>query len=140
MARRDRSDEMKKLPESELEIMLCIWRSGLAQVTSAYVGERLAEKGWADTTVLNFLTRLTDKGFLKREKQGKINLYTPLIQEEAYLRRESRHFLDKLYGNSAKNMLAAMYQEKVISDMDLAEIKAFIEEQAAALEGGKDNA
>ncbi|HBV67513.1 MAG TPA: CopY family transcriptional regulator, partial [Clostridiales bacterium] len=53
-------DKIKRLPESELDIMMIIWESN-EDVTSAYVMEKLPEeKKWATTTVLNFLARLVD--------------------------------------------------------------------------------
>lgn len=124
--------EIRRLPDSELEIMLAIWQAA-GPVTSAYVGQQMQRHGWANTTVLNFLARLVDKGFLCREKQGKNNLYTPLIREEEYLRQESRSFLQRLYGNSVKNMVAALYHDRTINESDLQELREFLDAQ-----GGKE--
>lgn len=52
---------IKKLPDSELEIMMIIWDAD-EKVTSDYIMEKL-NKTWQKTTVLNFLTRLCDRGF-----------------------------------------------------------------------------
>lgn len=125
-------EAIRRLPESELEIMLAIWQAD-APVTSAYVAEKMTHHKWANTTILNFLARLVDKGFLRRERQGKNNLYTPIIQEEAYLRQESRSFLQRLYGNSVKNMVAALYHDRTISQDDLQELREFLDAQ-----GGKE--
>ncbi|PQQ66609.1 hypothetical protein B9R14_07525 [Acetivibrio saccincola] len=120
---------MKRLSESELEIMLVIWRAD-GPVNSNYVREAMSEKDWAKTTVLNFLARLVDKGFLKCESQGKSNIYTPLVMEEDYMKLKNENFLKKFYNNSIKNMVAALYQDQIISDEDLEELKQFIEEKS----------
>lgn len=119
---------MKKLSESELEIMLAIWKAA-GPVKSSYVGESMKEKNWAKTTVLNFLARLVEKGFLQCKSQGKSNIYIPLIKEEDYLKRKNKSFLAKFYDNSIKNMVAELYQNQVISDKDLEELKEFIIEK-----------
>ena len=120
---------MKRLSESELEIMLAIWKAN-EPVKSLYIGEVLSDKGWAKTTVLNFLARLVDKGFLKCESQGKSNIYTPLVKEEDYMRLKNKSFLGKFYDNSIKNMVAELYQNQVISDDDLEELRQFIKEKS----------
>jgi len=120
---------MKRLSESELEIMLAIWKAG-GPINSSYVAECMKEKRWAKTTVLNFLARLVKKGFLKCESQGKNNIYLPLIKEEEYLKIRNKSFLERFYNNSIKDMVAELYQNNIICDKDLEELKKFIEEKS----------
>ena len=117
---------MKKLPESELEIMLMIWEAG-APVTSDYIMDRL-DKAWVKPTVLNFLSRLCERGFLKCEKEGRHNVYTPCVEKDVYLTSESRSFLEKLHQNSLKSLLVSLYDGKKVSKEELDELRAFIEE------------
>ena len=119
---------MKKLSDSELDIMLAIWRAEKS-VGSSYVAKAMEDKNWAQTTVLNFLSRLVDKGYLKCEKEGRNNIYTPLVKEKDYLKDENKGFLEKFYNNSIKNMIAGFYDNEVIDDEDLKELKEFIEKK-----------
>ena len=60
----------KRLPDAELEVMQTIWSLG-TQVTAAEVQQH-ADKDWKMTSVLTFLSRLCDKGFLPaRRRDGK---------------------------------------------------------------------
>lgn len=121
--------EIKRLPDAELEIMMIIWEAK-EPVTSAYIMKALEGiKTWGTTTVLNFLSRLVERGFLKCEKQGKINVYTVIIQEETYLENESKSFLERLHGNSIKSLMAALYKGKGITKQDLEELQSFIDEK-----------
>lgn len=121
-------DKIKRLPESELDIMMIIWESNEA-VTSAYVMEKLPEeKKWATTTVLNFLARLVDRGFLEITKQGRVNYYKPLIDENDYLQQESSTFLKKMHMGSLKSFVASLYDGSAISMEDLEELKNYVEE------------
>ena len=70
--------EIKRLPESELEIMQIIWKNP-APVSRMTIEDALQKiHPLAPTTILTLLTRLCEKGFLSLEKDGRTNLYTPL--------------------------------------------------------------
>jgi predicted transcriptional regulator len=124
---------ISRLPDAELEVMQIIWECPDAEsgVTSAYIMQKLeGKRNWVVTTVLNFLARLVERGFLTAKRSGKINRYTPLIQEEDYLKSESKSFLERLHGNSLKSLVASLYGGKAVSLQDLKELRQFIEERA----------
>lgn len=126
----DRKKSIKRLPDSELELMMIIWEAG-EPVSSAYLMERLqGEKDWALTTVLNFLARLSERGFLEVRKQGRINIYSPLIAEKDYIEAESRSFLERMHKSSLKSFVAALYDGRSISAEDAEELKRYIDELA----------
>lgn len=118
--------ETKKIPDSELDIMMIIWEANKS-VNSDYIMERI-DKTWTKTTLLNFLTRLCARGFLKCTKEGRHNLYTPLIKKDEYLQSESKSFLKRLYSNSLTSLIVSLYDGKSISKNDLKELKKYIEE------------
>ena len=95
----------------------------------------MEDKNWAQTTFLNFISSLVDKGYLKCEKLGRNNIYTPLVKEKDYLKGENKGFLEKFYNNSIKNMIAGFYDNEVIDDEDLKELKEFIEKKTNADSG-----
>lgn len=120
---------IKRLPDSELEIMMIIWESN-EPVTSAYVSEKLKDKKeWKITSVLTFLARLVEKGFVASTRKGKINIYSAVISEQEYLESESKTFLEKLYGNSIITFVSSLYKSNAISDKDLAELRKFIDKE-----------
>lgn len=120
--------EIIHLPNSELEIMMAIWEAG-EPVTRTYIEEKLAEKKWAPTTILKFLSRLTEKGFLHCDPaaSGKKNLYTALVSEKDYLAFESGSVLGKFCGRSVKALVANLYENNTIDDSELDELQKFIE-------------
>jgi len=121
---------VKRLPDAELEIMKIIWHTQ-GEVASAQILDALeGKRDWAVTTVLNFLSRLVERGFLKVRRSGKINMYMPIIDEDTYLEVESKSFLERLHGNSFKSLVASLYGGRGVSKDDLAELKSFIDERA----------
>ena len=119
---------MKKLPESELEIMIALWEAD-GPVPRNYFDQKLqSTKHWADSTILSLLSRLQEKGFLSCQKQGNRNLYQPLVSEEEYLAYENRNFLQKLHGNSIRNLVAAMVKSQDVTQSDLEDLQRYLDQ------------
>ena len=96
------------LPDAELEVMQIIWDKGGGVSRQEVERELSARRSLAPTTILTFLTRLCEKGFLSLRKEGRSNLYEPLITEKDYLASESRLFLDRLFNGSVANFAVAL--------------------------------
>lgn len=124
--------EMKRLGDAELEIMLVLWDAP-RPVTAGYILEQLkGRRSWALSTLMTALARLADKGFVACDRSTRTNYYTPLVSEQAYKDRESRSFLQKLHAGSLPSLVAGLYGSNAISDRDLEELRALIDR----LEGG----
>lgn len=120
---------MKRLPDSELEIMMIIWELD-KPVTRTEIEERMDPgRKLSPTTILSFLSRLQEKGFLAMEKSGKNNVYIALIDKEIYIQKESWNVLKRLYQGSVKNFFAALYDGDNLSDAELQELEKFISEK-----------
>ena len=126
-------DAMERLPDAELEVMQALWAQESYPASSGALMERLAGKHWRMPTLLKLLSRLEERGFVRREKDGRSNLYTPLVQREDYLAAESREFLQRLHGGSLPSLVAALIDSRAISRQDLAELEDI-------LRGGDDGA
>lgn len=120
-------DRSRRLPDAELAVMQIIWDE-TPPVTSAAV-QRHAEKNWKATSVLTFLSRLTEKGFLRCEKEGKQNFYTPLVARDEYMQRESESFVRRVCGGSVKNLVASLSDAGALSEQDIDELRAFLDAQ-----------
>lgn len=117
---------IQRLPDAELVVMKIVWKHG-GDITSAYVCDELkGQKEWAVPTVLNFLARLVNRGFLSTRRNGKTNIYTPLIGEEEYLKIESRSFLKRLHDNSLTSLVTSLYSGETISRDDLEELRQYL--------------
>lgn len=120
---------MKRLPDSELEIMMIIWNLGRPVTRFEIEAQMDEDRKLSPTTVLSFLSRLQEKGFLEVQKSGKNNIYIALVDKEVYMQTESRNILKRLYQNSAKNFLAALYDGDNLSEEELQELEDYISEK-----------
>ena len=117
----------KKLPESELKIMMVIW-DNTPPVARNILSQQLADQHWSDPTILTMLSRLVKKGYLKCEKQGNKNLYTPLITREEYMVDESLSFGEKLKNVSITGLMTAFVQTRGITKEEIAQLEEMIQQ------------
>ena len=64
---------------------------------------------------------------MKREKEGRNNLYTPLVRREDYLSAESRAFLQRLHGGSLPSLVASLYDSRAIGKAELQELRDYLD-------------
>ena len=73
-------EHCQPLSPAEEQVLLAVWACR-PPATRRDIGEKLAARGWAPATVLNFLYRLEKKGWVKSGKDQNRNIYTPTISE-----------------------------------------------------------
>ena len=117
---------MKRLPDSELELMMIIWDAGRPVTRLEIERQMPVGRQLSATTVLSFLSRLQEKGFVDVHRAGKTNIYEAVVPKEAYLQEESRSIWKRLYQNSVGNFMVALGGGDELSDEDLDELQDFL--------------
>ena len=100
---------MKKLPqisEAEYEVMKIVWKN--APVSTNEVTETLTSTtDWSPKTIQTMLKRLVNKGALTYVKEGRVFVYTPLVEEDEYISQKSSSFLSRYYDGELTSMVPA---------------------------------
>ncbi len=122
---------MKDLPrisESEQLVMKNVWTEN--PTTANHIVEALSETTtWKPKTIKTLLNRLVKKGALGYKKSGREYHYYPLIEEDVFVKAESRSFLRRIFGGSMKPMLATMVENEDLSSEDIQELKGILEKK-----------
>lgn len=121
------NQEIKRLPDSELELMKVFWQQG-TPLTRPQLQQLLPQKSWTIPTFQALLGRLEGKGFLCHEKQGNTFLYRALVSRQQYLPVESRSALGRLFEGSPTRLVAALQQSDALSDADIDELYAYLQQ------------
>jgi len=116
-----------KISEAEWEVMLVVWKDAKALTSQEIIDAVAGRQRWHPKTVRTLLTRLTKKGAVGFEKEGRGYLYRALVTKSDCVRAVSQSFLDRVFGGSLKPMLAHFVREKGISNEELAELKRVLE-------------
>lgn len=118
---------MQRLPDSELDVMMCLWEAEGA-VPRSYIDGKLRHRKLNANTVNTYLSRLEGKGFVSCQRQGKSNYYTSLVAREEYLSFEGSTMLGKLYNNSVRELMVSLAGANALGEDDIAELQALLDE------------
>lgn len=110
---------METLSRSEEQVMVALWECGRPATRRQIAAQLPAGNTWADSTLLNFLLRLEKKGFVRPQRQGNKNLYTPLVRRVTYCGAVSAGHLQALYGGDLRRMLTALTDTGRLSTAEL---------------------
>ena len=114
-------DTLRPLSAAEEQVMLAVWACPGAAARRD-ISQKLKATGWAAATVLNFLYRLEEKGWVRSAKQGNCNVYVPLVTRRAYGVYCMRQRLDTLFdGDLAADTAVYLRQQ---TGRDLNEVNA----------------
>ena len=117
--------KLTHLPDAELEVMQALWALDRYPAHTADIAQKLS-RDWKAPTLLKLLSRLEERGFVKGEKEGRANVYAPVVQQEDYLAAESRSFLDRLHGGSLSSLVAALAPETGLTAEDVKALEALL--------------
>ena len=126
-------DRLRPLSAAEEQVLLAVW-SCKQPASRRDIGEKLAAKGWRPATVLNFLYRLEEKGWVRSAKQGNCNVYVPLVTRRAYGVYCMRQRLDTLFDGDLAAAVHALVSESGCSQSQLEQAMAVLEEKHAEAE------
>ena len=117
------------LPDSEFTIMQIIW-SQPAPISKTQVAALAGPlRGWTPQTVYTLLNRLTEKGFLSSEKQGKERYYTATVSRESYLNQETGRFMETVHKNSLTGLMNALFANNNPTEADLLELEQWLRDK-----------
>lgn len=121
--------ELRRLPDSELEVMQAVWNCK-APATRRDIEKKLDRaQPMAATTLLTLLGRLTEKGFLRADRESRGSVYTPLVERHDYLSAQSGRFFRKLCGGSMSAFASALC-DSGLSAEELAELRRLLKENS----------
>ena len=117
--------ELKRLPDTEFEIMKVIWGAA-APVKTSVVMEALGKKRrWKPASLASFMKRLEEKGFLRSEKNGKERDYYPVVSHDEYRSFEAGVCLKQYHDNSPLKLFQSLYDDKQLTQQDLEQLIEF---------------
>ncbi|HEY4070748.1 MAG TPA: BlaI/MecI/CopY family transcriptional regulator [Sphingomicrobium sp.] len=115
-----------RISDAELEVMEALWASG-SPLTATDIADRI-QRGWSLATVKTMLSRLTVKGAVDYREEGRRYLYSPAVERDSYVGKESRRFVDQLFGGRLSPLVARLAEEQALDDEDIAAIEAILKE------------
>lgn len=105
--------------------MKVIWKH--APISTNEITEKLTQTTkWSPKTIQTLIRRLVTKGALSYEKQSRVFVYTPLINEKEYIGHESRSFLERYYDGNITAMLSAYIEDDRLCESEIDTLRSLL--------------
>ncbi len=116
-----------QITDAESLVMEVLWHDGAS--TSDHIIALLRERhGWHDSTVKTLLSRLTRKGALSAETEGRRFRYVPQLTQKEWAMSQSEGLLDRLFGGRVAPLVAQFSASGKLTDSDVEALRQLINE------------
>jgi len=119
---------LPSLANAELAIMDLLWEQD--NLTARQVREELYPGAEREQhgTVQKLLQRLERKGFVARDRRLPVHLFSAMVSRGEYTGGQLECLAEKLTGGSLAPLLTQLVEQKRISQKDIAELKAILDQ------------
>ncbi|CUX72069.1 Penicillinase repressor [Clostridium sp. C105KSO15] len=118
-------NQLPQISEAEYEVMKVLWND--APISTNEVTDKLVKTtNWNPKTIHTLLKRLVQKGAATYRKEGRVFVYTPLVEKKEYLTKENDHFLNRFYNGKISSMVTNYLNSDYVSNEDLAELRKLL--------------
>ena len=120
--------ELPQISEAEFEVMKVVWK--YAPINTNEITEKLTQTtNWSPKTIQTLIKRLVSKKALTYEKQSRVFVYTPLVKEDEYIRRESNTFVNRFDDGNITSMLASYIEDDKLSEAEIDTLRSLLSEK-----------
>lgn len=119
--------ETPHLGDQELEVLTYIAEN--APIAAREVAEKFGEeRKLARTTILTVIERLRKKGYLERVRTEGVYQYSPRVPQTEVVQGLVAQFVERTLGGSVSPVVAYLARTRGLSDQDVAELEALVQE------------
>lgn len=116
------------LANAELAVMELLWDDG--KVTARHVRERLyADQKNQHGTVQRLLQRLEEKGYVERDDDLPVHLFSATIGREEYATAQLELLAGRLTGGSLAPIVTRLVEQKRISRSEIERLRAILDDE-----------
>ena len=112
------------LYDRELDVMQVLWERGASTV--AEVREGIADE-MAYTTVLTYLRRMEEKGYVAHEEEGRAHRYRPLIERQQVRESALQRLTRRLFDGSTEMVLSYLVSDRKLSEAELRRLRELVD-------------
>ena len=123
-------EEERNLSASETTIMKAIWDAG-QDISIPDLIELLRTdygKDYARTTVVTFLLKLSDKGFVRTYRKGKLSYAHAMKSEADYRTKLLNEETDYWFDGNVSNLFSALCSSRKLTKDEIGEIRSLLDD------------
>ncbi len=129
-----RKTDRKEVTATELSVLEALWRNSPSPIRD--LADELYPGGATShyATVQKLLDRLEAKDCVAREREGRVNVYRPLVDRTTLIGRRLQATADRLCGGSLAPLLTQLVDGATLTADDVAVLRARVDSLAASLD------
>ena len=108
---------------------MAVWEAELPVTSKKLMNELGGEKKWKAATIISFLNRLEERGYLMSYKDGKERSYIPVAERELYISSATNRFCEKLHEGSFVGLLDALFYDRSFTEKDIDDLSTWLRER-----------
>lgn len=117
--------EIPQISEAEYEVMKVIWK--YEPISTPKVVEKFSNNSdWKPNTIHTMLARLVKKKALHATKDGRVFIYTSLVEKHQYVEQKSKSFLQQFFGGTLNSMILNFIENDQLSKEEISELKEIL--------------
>lgn len=117
-----------ELGDAELQVLRTLWDIGPCTVRDVLNHFHTRNRKVAYTTVLTFLTRLEQKGFVRSDKSGLAYVYRAVVTRNQITRSKLKAMLEELFDGEAAPLVLQLMKTEKFSAEEIAELQKLIDQ------------
>ena len=122
-------NNLPQISEAEFEVMKIVWK--YAPISTNEITDKLLQTtDWSAKTIHTLIKRLVTKGALTYEKQSRVFVYTPLVDENEYICKESNSFLKRFFNGDITSMVSSFIENDKLSDAEIENLRSILSEKS----------
>jgi BlaI family penicillinase repressor len=121
----------REITDTELEVLRQLWRRGEATIRE--LTDALYPDGGHShyATVQSLLDRLHDKGFVRRDKDGRVNRYRAAVSRVELAARRLRATADAFFDGSMAPLLTQLVDQAELSPDEISVLRELVDQLEA---------
>jgi BlaI family transcriptional regulator, penicillinase repressor len=120
-------DELPSQPsDAQLEVLNILWDRGEATVGEVWQAF-YTRRPVARNTVLTLMTRLEEKGWVRRRSDSNVLRYSAAVPQQTGLRQIARRLVDTAFRGSAEGLVMTLLDGGDLSEGESERIRAMLE-------------
>ncbi|MBR4035256.1 MAG: BlaI/MecI/CopY family transcriptional regulator [Oscillospiraceae bacterium] len=117
---------MYKLSDSEWRVLEVLWQG--ESLLGNIVDSLYESTSWSRNTVHTYLTRMEKKGLVRIDRNAEPHKYLPAVTRDDCSKKERDMLLNKVYGGSVGDLVAAFLKESKITPEEKAKLNRLLDD------------
>jgi BlaI family penicillinase repressor len=119
--------EMPTASDAELDVLKVLWELGDCTVREVATALARRKKRRAYTTILTFLQRLSEKGYVKADRSSPAHSYRAVISQADLIRQRLCTLAKEVCDDSPEPVLRALSQPHSLSKQELMSLRKLMD-------------